>query len=185
MKLNSTHRIALLLLSFWFALPKVASHAQVIVPKAFIAKDSAYIGEPVVYTIVCKHNDSQELVFPTKEYKTKLFECISKVFYPTTSANGISTDSVVYTLRTFQTKPFVDVVIPIFLLKNNKMYEYRPKAKRLFVKNLYAPKTSLKQLDQKLSLLPMRPEIDWIKVLSIGFAIVFFTVLKLFTQKKA
>jgi hypothetical protein len=173
--------------SFWILLGLFpwGSFAQKVTVKSFLQADTVLIGEPVVYSIVCQYSENLELVLPNKFYTTPQFKAFSKVFYPTITKNKISTDSIVYTIKTFETKPFIDVKIPVFILENGKKILVPTQSKRLYIKTRFPEKPNLKDLDRRFSLVPMRPEINYLKVLGVIVGLLVLAVLfwRLFGKK--
>lgn len=57
------------------------------------------------YVLRSRHAPQAEVVFPDTAALFAPFELVRKDFYPTRTVNGTSTDSTVYTLRTFSLTP--------------------------------------------------------------------------------
>ncbi|WP_192811682.1 hypothetical protein [Pontibacter sp. BAB1700] len=81
-------------------------------PAGSFSKDSVHIGELVRYTLVHRHPAVQEVILPDSTYNFAPFELVRQEFYPTATRAGISTDSTVYTLRTFDTSPVQSLELP-------------------------------------------------------------------------
>ncbi len=93
------------------------ANAQTVKPKGDFLADTAGIGEPVKYALTFHHHRKMELFFPDSSYSFAPFEFISKEYFPTRTTDTISTDSVVYTLRTFELKNAIELSLPVFIVE--------------------------------------------------------------------
>ena len=107
----------LLLAILVVVLPVVASGQQVLRPVGSFNADTIKIGVPFTYTLVHRHAAKLEVILPGTNYNFSPFELVRKDFYPTYTQNGISIDSAVYTLRTFDTKAIQSIALPVFVLQ--------------------------------------------------------------------
>ena len=85
-------------------------------PKGEFFDDSTKIGHPIKYSLSFYHPKNMELFFPDSAYSFAPFEFINKEYFPTTTKDSISTDSVVYTLRTFEIKNNLELSLPVFIV---------------------------------------------------------------------
>ncbi|MHA6248018.1 hypothetical protein ACXYMU_08795 [Pontibacter sp. CAU 1760] len=102
--------IILLMLLQWQA------SGQVPKPVGSFSQDTVLLGDLLRYTLVHRHPASQEVILPSEKYNFAPFELVTKEFYPTYTLAGISTDSAVYTLRTFETTAFQPLSLPVYVL---------------------------------------------------------------------
>jgi len=82
---------------------------------------SVKVGESISYSLVMKHSTDLEVRFPDATDSTFYipFEFVEKIYFPTfTDANGVSTDSAVYRLTTFETDATQYLSLPAYVLKN-------------------------------------------------------------------
>ncbi|MFB9864960.1 hypothetical protein [Rufibacter immobilis] len=88
-------------------LPLLAGAQQIppVQVEGFFLKDSVELGQSVKYVLLSRHSPTAEVVFPDTAVQFSSFELVRKEFYPTRTSKGISTDSTIYTLRTFQLQP--------------------------------------------------------------------------------
>lgn len=117
------HRSALFAILGWFTVlffvstPLVAQKNTI--QGKFLVR-TVKIGEPISYSIVMKHNTDLEVRFPDSTFNYAPFEFVRKIYFPTvTDANGISTDSTVYELATFETDSVQYLSIPAYVLKGS------------------------------------------------------------------
>lgn len=87
-------------------------------PDAYFLKDSIKLGEPVELILYYKHAPAVELFFPDSNYNFFPFEFISKKSFPSVTDSAFTTDSVIYTLTTFQLSPFPSISLPVYVLAN-------------------------------------------------------------------
>jgi hypothetical protein len=84
-------------------------------PKATFLNNRIKIGETARLAVVWKHLPEKEVFFPDSTYNFAPFEFVSKNAFPTKTA-GLSTDSVIYELATFETDSIQKITLPIFIL---------------------------------------------------------------------
>ncbi len=128
MKINKKHFFHLLtLIFFWgfFAFCNFSSFAQnsnsednnlPIITGSF-SKDSLKVGKHIPFKITFIHNYDKEVVFADSTYDFKPFEWVKTEAFPTqTDAKGISTDSAIYWLRSFELDTIQTLKLPVFVL---------------------------------------------------------------------
>lgn len=103
------------LLFIFISFPGI-SEDNFVLPNAKFLKDTVKIGEPVQLTLAFKHKTEQEILFPDSSFDFSPFEFISKKYFPTYSDTTLSTDSVVYTLSTFEMDPLLKLSLPVFII---------------------------------------------------------------------
>ncbi|WP_181306425.1 hypothetical protein [Rufibacter sp. XAAS-G3-1] len=86
--------------------------------EGFFLRDSVEIGQSVKYVLLSRHAPQAEVVFPDTSAGFSPFEVVRKDFYPTRTVQGISTDSTLYTLRTFSLKPVQTLQLTAQLFHN-------------------------------------------------------------------
>ncbi|MCS7017782.1 MAG: hypothetical protein RMJ87_07805 [Cytophagales bacterium] len=95
------------------------SIAQQVKPEGAFAKAAVKLGEPVAYVLVMRHPADMEVRFPDTLFNYKPFELVAKKYFHTqTDASGISTDSAIYTLTTFQTDSLLHFALPVIVMRN-------------------------------------------------------------------
>ncbi|MCJ8167355.1 hypothetical protein MKJ04_21115 [Pontibacter sp. E15-1] len=99
-----------------FSILHTMAWGQIPKPEGGFARDTAKLGELLQYTLVHRHAAAQEVILPSEQYDFTPFELVRKDFFPTSTKAGISTDSAVYTLRTFQTDPVQQLGLPVYVL---------------------------------------------------------------------
>jgi hypothetical protein len=101
-------------------------------------KDSAQIGEPVGYYLSASYPQALNVLFPDSVFAFTPFEYNRKSLYPTVTSNGISRDSVVYYLSTFEVQKIQLLSLPIFVTTARDCTTYAPPADSLRLIELVA-----------------------------------------------
>lgn len=98
-----------------------------IIPFGFIAgqglevhgnflRDSVKIGESASYYLTVKYPSELNLLFPDSTTNYSPFEFDSREYFPTKTTYGLSYDSVIYHLRTFETDIHQQISLPIYVV---------------------------------------------------------------------
>lgn len=114
----------------------VAQGQQLLTPQGGFSQDTVHLGELVQYTLVHRHPDTLEVVLPAANYNFAPFELVDNTYYPTRTRNGISTDSAVYTLRTFETDSVQQLALPVYLLRERDTITYFAEASNIYLQQL-------------------------------------------------
>jgi hypothetical protein len=85
-------------------------------PRGEFLGDTTKIGYPVQYALSLKHPADMEVIFPDSNHTFAPFEWIGKQYFPTRTDESGSTDSVVYTLATFQLDSVQTLSLPIYII---------------------------------------------------------------------
>jgi hypothetical protein len=89
--------------------------AQEIKVTSGFVKDSVAIGESINYYLTARYPESVMALFPDSTFKFSPFEFGDKQFFPTKTTNGISYDSAVYKLSTFEIDKTQYLSLPIYV----------------------------------------------------------------------
>ncbi len=103
---------AFLLALFFFT----AGHAQEVQLKGNFSAESVKIGEPVFYSFIVRYPKQLDVLLPDSGFNFAPFEFLDKTYYPTQSDSLYSTDSVVYTLSTFELGKMQLLRMPAYVL---------------------------------------------------------------------
>ncbi|CAM3597154.1 hypothetical protein POKO110462_11220 [Pontibacter korlensis] len=96
-------------------------------PAGSFSRDTVRLGELVQYTLVHRHPDSMEVVLPSAKFNFAPFELVQNNYFPTKTKDGLSTDSAVYTLRTFETDAVQQLSLPVYILRDqDTLHLYAP-----------------------------------------------------------
>ena len=94
---------------------QLTANAQEIKVTSGFVKDSVEIGEPVAYYLAARYPESVMALFPDSTFSFAPFEFSKKAFFPTKTTMGISYDSAVYELRTFEIDPVQFLSLPVYV----------------------------------------------------------------------
>ncbi len=93
----------------------VAFGQDVKVSGKFIA-DSVKIGEQIPFTLTATYPENLTVIFPDSAYALSPFEFQKKLFFTTQTTNGLSYDSVVYLLATYEIDSVQYLRLPVFVV---------------------------------------------------------------------
>lgn len=108
---------------------------RVVVEGRFFA-DSLKIGEPVPYSLTARYPKELNLVFPDSTYNFTPFEFSRKVFLPTVTHNGLSYDSTVYYLSSYEIDSVQFAALPVFVIHPGDCTVLFPKTDTIYLKHL-------------------------------------------------
>jgi hypothetical protein len=94
-----------------------AGHAQEIRLKGEFSAESVKIGEPVFYSFSVSYPKHLDVLLPDSAFNFAPFEFVDKTYYPTQSDSLYSSDSVVYTLSTFELGQMQLLRMPAYVLE--------------------------------------------------------------------
>lgn len=94
---------------------QVSVYAQEIKVTAGFVKDSVAIGEPISYYLTARYPASVMALFPDSTFRFTPFEFGGKKFFPTKTTDGISFDSAVYQLSTFEIDRTQYLSLPVYV----------------------------------------------------------------------
>lgn len=88
---------------------------EVEVHGSFIA-DSVKIGEEIPFSLTARYPKKLTVIFPDSTYSLAPFEFQKKLFFITQTTNGLSYDSVVYLLATYEIDSIQRLKLPVFVV---------------------------------------------------------------------
>lgn len=151
--------IILFLLSIVLQIP--ASGQQISKPVGAFSSDSIKLGELVQYTLVHRHPNTQEVILPGATYNFAPFELVQQDFYPTVTKAGLSTDSTIYTLRTFETSSKQKLAIPVIMLQGEDTLQLLPDTSFVVLHQLVTQVQEPLILKTETVLVPVEERFDW------------------------
>lgn len=87
-----------------------------LMPKGHFLSDTIQVGEPVKYAFSLRHQATTQVVLPDSAYDYSPFYFIEKRYFPTRTDSLGSTDSVVYTLATFELDSLPSLALPVYAI---------------------------------------------------------------------
>jgi hypothetical protein len=97
----------------------LTAQAQAIKVRGQILADSIKIGKPFPYSLAVEYPSEIRLLFPDSAFRFTPFEFADKQYFPTVTTNGISKDSAVYYLETYEVDSLQSLALPIFVLTDS------------------------------------------------------------------
>ncbi|MCX8492563.1 MAG: hypothetical protein ORN54_16010 [Cyclobacteriaceae bacterium] len=92
-----------------------ASAQEVKVTGRFL-QDSVRIGQPISFYLTAHYPSTTTILFPDSTFSFAPFEFQKKSFVPTSTKNGFSYDSVIYTLTTYEIDSLQFLQLPLFVV---------------------------------------------------------------------
>ena len=182
--LKSVHNI-LLIISCLVVIE--SSYAQK--PVGRFQTDSIEIGRPIDYTLSYRHSPSAEVFFPDTTYNFYPFEIVRRNIFPTSTTNNVSTDSVVYTLITFDITKNQKLGLPIYLLSKRDCTAVYALADSVFLKEMIKTSLDSLQLKTDTKLLPLSQQVNYPKILTyllglLGVVLIIYAFFGRFIRKQ-
>jgi hypothetical protein len=151
--------------------------------------DSIELGRPIDYFLSYHHTPSAEVFFPDTTYSFYPFEIIRRNIFPTSTINGVSLDSVVYTLVTFDISKNQKLSLPIYLLSKRDCTAVYSLADSVFLKEMIKTSVDSLQLKTDTKLLPLSQQINYPKILTsllsiLGVVLIIYAFLGRFIRKQ-
>lgn len=95
-------------------LPAKAQDKGDVIARGFFRGDSIRVGQPVAYILTAHYPEQYTILFPDSTYNFKTFEFVKKKVFPTVTRHGISRDSVIYWLTSFEVDSVQSLTLPVF-----------------------------------------------------------------------
>ncbi len=164
-----------------------SSYAQKPVGK--FQTDSIELGRPIDYVLSYHHSPSAEVFFPDTTYNFYPFEIIRRNIFPTSTINGVSTDSVVYTLVTFDITKKQKLGLPIYLLSRRDCTAVYALSDSVFLKEMIKTSVDSLQLKTDTKLLPLSQQLNYPKILTyllglLGVVLIIYAFFGRFIRKQ-
>lgn len=144
--------------------------------------DSIELGRPIDYALSYHHNPSAEVFFPDTTYNFYPFEIIRRNIFQTLTTNGVSIDSVIYTLVTFEITKNQKLGLPIYVLSKRDCTMVYSLTDSVFLKEMIKTSVDSLQLKTDTKLLVLSQQVNYPKILTyiLGILGVVLTIYALF-----
>jgi hypothetical protein len=151
--------------------------------------DSIELGRPIDYALSYHHNPSAEVFFPDTTYNFYPFEIIRRNIFQTSTTNGVSIDSVIYTLVTFEITKNQKLGLPIYLLSKRDCTTVYSLADSVFLKEMIKSNVDSLQLKTDTKLLPLSQQVNYPKILTyilgiLGVVLIIYALFGRFIRKQ-
>lgn len=134
--------------------------AQEIIVRSKFLIDSVKLGESINYTMAAKYPSKLTILFPDSTFAFTPFEFQKKIYSTTQTINGISYDSVIYTLQTYEVDSLQFLRLPIFISNRADCTLYYSNTDTVFFKHL------VKTIPDSLAVnnLPLKANTNYVNV---------------------
>lgn len=102
----------------------LSSKSQEIKVRSGFFYDSVGIGEQTKYYLTAAYPSKLNVVFPDSTYTFAPFEFDGKKYFATKTTNGLSYDSVIYLLSTFEVDSVQTLKLPVFVVDRGDSVEF-------------------------------------------------------------
>lgn len=110
--------------------------SQEIQVKGHFEGDTVKLGQPIQFHLTATYPRSVQILFPDSTFSFAPFEFQKKKFFTTKTENGISYDSVIYTLSTYEIDSLQQLALPVFQLQKKDCLVYYSETDTVFFKKL-------------------------------------------------
>jgi hypothetical protein len=111
-------------------------HAQEIKVQGKFSRDSVKIGKPIEFYLSAHYPENLNILFPDSTFSFGPFELQNKIYFPTSTKKGISRDSVVYYLATYEVDSIQTLKLPIYVVNQMDCTEVFSNTDSVFFQNL-------------------------------------------------
>lgn len=167
----------------------ITKNSQAQKPIGKFQTDSIELGRQIEYTLSYHHHPSAEVFFPDTTYNFYPFEIINRKMYPTVTTNGVSVDSVIYTLVTFDISKNQKLRLPIYLLSKRDCTAVYSLADSVFLKEMIKNPVDSLQLKTDVRLLALSQQVNYPKILTyilglLGLVLIIYAFFGRFIRKQ-
>jgi hypothetical protein len=106
-----------ILVSIFLATTLTLSFGQEVKIRGHFSTDSIRLGKPVSYYLSAYYPQKNTVLFPDSSYSFSPFEFQNKKFVSTVTKEGVSYDSVIYSLTTFEIDSLQILTLPVFVVQ--------------------------------------------------------------------
>lgn len=104
--------------------------------KGHFEGDTVKLGQPIQFHLTATYPRSVQVLFPDSTFSFAPFEFQKKKFFTTKTENGISYDSVIYTLSTYEIDSLQRLALPVFQLQKKDCVVFYSETDTVFFKKL-------------------------------------------------
>lgn len=148
------------LFCFIFGSSLLSVYGQQPEPRGRFMEDSLKIGQPIRYSLSIEYSQEIDIVFPDSLFNFSPFELDHKEYFPTRTKAGISYDSAVYYLVSFEIDTVQTLSLPVFRLTRNDSLLLRPQPDTIFLQQLVTEIPDSVAVES----MPLRENTDYLRV---------------------
>jgi hypothetical protein len=146
--------------SFLILLFTLNSMAQEIKVRGYFSEDSVKLGKPVFFYLSARYPQASNVLFPDSSFSFAPFEFQKKSFVATQTKDGISYDSVAYTLATFEIDSIQTLRLPVFIVHQKDCTSVFSESDEVFFQKQFKSLPDSLQLEK----LPLKTNTNYFKV---------------------
>ena len=124
-------------------------------------QDSFQVGMPVQYSLTAIYPFELNIVFPDSGFSFSPFEYVERSYTPTKTIGGISKDSVVYTLMSFEMDSMLSLQMPVFWLHKGDTITVAGLSDKIYFAPLIAEDTLHTDVRSNVEFLEVAPSINY------------------------
>jgi hypothetical protein len=110
--------------------------AQDIKVRGSFLSDTVKIGEQTAFYLSAKYPSSQDVLFPDSTYDFAPFEFDHKKYFATTTKDGVSYDSTLYFISTYEIDSIQYLNLPVYVIQNGDCTAYYSDKDHVYLKAL-------------------------------------------------
>ncbi len=129
-------------------------------PRGRFLEDSLKIGQPVRYSLAIEYSREIDVIFPDSLFNFSPFELDHKEYFPTRTKAGVSYDSAVYYLVSFEIDTVQTLSLPVFRMTGKDSLILRPRVDTIYLKQLVTEIPDSVAVEA----MPLRENTDYLRV---------------------
>lgn len=151
--------------------------------------DSIELGRPIDYTLSFHHNPAAEVFFPDTTYNFYPFEIIRRNIFQTSTTNGVSVDSVVYTLVTFDITKTQKLSLPVYLLTKRDCTAVFSQPDSVFLKEMIKTGVDSLQVKPQTNLMALSQQVNYPQIFTyllgiLGLVLLIYALFGRYIRKQ-
>lgn len=175
----------LVLFTFFCCLVNNTYSQQWQTPEAVFRNDSVKIGEYVKLALIYKHKPKIEFLFPDSTYNFYPFEFVKKDFYPTQTDSAGSTDSIVYTLATYELEPILKLSLPVYVFESGDSLPIYSDDAEIYLSEVVTPSSGIDSLQVNTQYRTLSTKLNYpYFLIGIGVLVFISLIVFIFFRKK-
>lgn len=158
----------LLFLTFGILLGQV--RAQEVTPVGRFAQDSMKLGEEIQFSLSVTYPKGWQVIFPDSTFNYAPFEFSQKRFWETQVDSTLATDSVIYTLSSFEIDSIQSLQLPVFIQQGDDSIQLLSNFDSIYLQQMITVLPDSIKLRQNLAFKELDYSLNYL-YLSIGMGI--------------
>jgi hypothetical protein len=122
--------------TFLLSLVSILGLSQEVKVRGRFDLDTVKLGEPLKFYLTATYPQTYQVLFPDSTFSFAPFEFQKKRYFQTKTTSGLSYDSVIYTLATFEIDKVQTLALPVFQLQKKDSLTYITETDTVYFKEL-------------------------------------------------